>query len=295
MKTTKQFFILFMLIFAFSCSNENLENSEFVFEKSTLLENYQISKDDVESLQKLGFIGSSGVAMERTDYVNNLTYIYYLMENDIEIRKDSLKSMTKEHLKTKQKKESEQFRTTNLVNAPQNIHIIGINIYHNNLKQGLINAIENYNNLNIDLTFTLEFRTVRTIYQALAAQNDSDIAVFQSSGGAGGSAGFPSGGNPYPTVNVSGATASLGIDVCEHVFTHEIGHTIGLRHTDFFNRSISCGNGGNEGVAGVGAIHIPGTPETTNIDMNSVMLSCFSSFESGEFSNFDIIALEWMY
>jgi len=163
------------------------------------------------------------------------------------------------------------------------------------LKQGLINAIENYNNLNIDLTFTLEFRTVRTIYQALAAQNDSDIAVFQSSGGAGGSAGFPSGGNPYPTVNVSGATASLGIDVCEHVFTHEIGHTIGLRHTDFFNRSISCGNGGNEGVAGVGAIHIPGTPETTNIDMNSVMLSCFSSFESGEFSNFDIIALEWMY
>jgi hypothetical protein len=73
------------------------------------------------------------------------------------------------------------------------------------------------------------------------------------------------------------------------------GHTIGLRHTDFFNRSISCGTGGDEGEAGVGAIHIPGTPETVNVDMNSVMLSCFTSYESGEFSNFDISALEWMY
>lgn len=124
-------------------------------------------KEDLESLQKLGFIGSSGLAMERTEYVNNLTYIYYLMENDIEIRKDSLTSMTKVHLKTEQKKESKQFRTTNLVNAPQNIHVIGINIHQYNLSQGLINAIENYNNLNVDLTFTLEFRTVRTIYQAM--------------------------------------------------------------------------------------------------------------------------------
>lgn len=295
MKTTKQFFILITLIFTFSCSNEQTENGEFVFEESRLLENYQIPKGDVISLQKLGFAGSSGVAMERTDYVNNLTYIYYLMEGDIEIRKDSLNSMTNKYSKSSQEQKTQQYRTTNLVNTPQSIHVIGINIYHNNLKQGLIRAIENYNDLNIDLNFTLEFRTVNTISEALAAQNDSDIAVFQSSGGAGGSSGFPSGGSPYPTANVSGATASLGIDVCEHVFTHEIGHTIGLRHTDFFNRAISCGTGGNEGDAGVGAIHIPGTPETVNIDMDSVMLSCFNGFESGEFSNFDIIALESIY
>ncbi|MGZ0017396.1 M57 family metalloprotease [Yeosuana sp. AK3] len=295
MKTMKQLFILITLIFIFSCSNEQEENSGFIFEESHLLENYQIPEEDVTSLQKLGFIGSSGVAMERTDNVNNLTYIYYLMEGDIEIRKDSLKSMTNEHSKSSLEQKSQQYRTTNLVNTPQSIHVIGINIYQDNLKQGLIRAIENYNNLNINLNFTLEFRTVRTISQALAAQNDSDIAAFQSGGDPGGVSGFPSGGNPYTTASVSGATASFGIDVCEHVFTHEIGHTIGLRHTDFFNRSISCGTAGNEGDAGVGAIHIPGTPQTANIDMNSIMLSCFDSFESGEFSNFDIIALESIY
>ena len=84
--------------------------------------------------------------------------------------------------------------------------------------------------------------------------------------------------------------------MCEHVFTHELGHSIGFRHTDFFDRSISCGGlFNNEGDAGVGAIHIPGTPATTDVDMNSIMLACFDGSENGEFSDFDIVALEEVY
>ncbi|HAS41831.1 MAG TPA: peptidase, partial [Microscillaceae bacterium] len=67
------------------------------------------------------------------------------------------------------------------------------------------------------------------------------------------------------------------------------------RHTDYFNRSISCGSGGNEGSAGVGAIHIPGTP-TTNVNANtSVMNACFNSGSTGVFTSSDNTALNFLY
>jgi len=281
-----------------SCSHESFQNSatsEFIFEKSKILLNYKMTDEDIKALQKLGFSGRSSIVMERTDYVDNLTYIYYLMDGDIEVRKNSIKSMLKELLDFSIENKSNQFRTSNLVNSPRNIHIIGMNIYNNTLREGLIRAVENYNDLNINLSFSLEFRIVKTISQAISAANDSDILAKQLGDSPGGSSGFPSGGNPYQSLYVSESTASFGIDVCEHVFTHEIGHTIGLRHSDYFDRSFSCGIGGNEGDAGVGAIHIPGTPLTTDIDIYSIMLSCFNSNDNGEFSNFDIIALESIY
>ena len=84
--------------------------------------------------------------------------------------------------------------------------------------------------------------------------------------GAGGSAGFPSGGKPYGTINIGTGLQSYSVDVNEHVITHELGHAIGFRHSDYYNRSISCGGGGhNEGTAGVGAILIPGTPSTATV------------------------------
>jgi len=142
MKTYKQWFILLILIIASSCSNEqdknlkNTENPNFIFEKSKLLENYQIPKEDIISLQKLGFSGSYGVAMERTDYLNNETYIYYLMENDIEIRKNSLPSMTNDLLKNKTPHQSKQFHTTNLVTYPRDIRVIAVNFTEEKLIKG---------------------------------------------------------------------------------------------------------------------------------------------------------------
>jgi hypothetical protein len=82
--------------------------------------------------------------------------------------------------------------------------------------------------------------------------------------------------------------------VNEHVITHELGHTVGFRHSDYYNRAISCGSGGNEGSAGVGAIHIPGTP-TGAVVGGSVMNSCFRSSENGEFTSSDRTALTTLY
>ena len=108
-------------------------------------------------------------------------------------------------------------------------------------------------------------------------------------------AGFPSGGKPYGTINIGTGLQSYSTGVNTHVVTHEIGHTIGFRHSDYYDRSISCGGAAsNEGTAGVGAILIPGTSSTSKPGM-SVMNSCFTASETGNWTSSDRTALAYLY
>jgi hypothetical protein len=178
----------------------------------------------------------------------------------------------------------EQYRTTNLVSASLSKICINAPAFTGVFSTALDMAIQNYNEL--PLTFTLARTPSSGCGFTLNAYLDPNMN--------GGVAGFPSNGNPYGQMTIGGQLSQYGVDVIEHVITHELGHTVGFRHSDYYNRAISCGSGGNEGDAGVGAIHIPGTP-TTATTGGSIMNSCFRSVETGEFTSSDITALNALY
>lgn len=272
-----------LLAATFSLSISSCQKDEFTSSQ-------EVSISD-ETLVQIDDLGMSSLDVEVSSFTNPITGefspITYIVEGDILITPEQLVEMATSKV-VGDVPMTEQYRTSNLVSAPQTISVIGYtggsSALDNTMEDALEMAIANYNALNMGLTFTLAYGTNYQSY---------DIVVYKVSGSAGGSAGFPSGGAPYKFVQILSGTSAYGTNVTEHVITHEIGHCLGLRHTDYFNRSLSCGTGGNEGTAGVGANHIPGTP--TGTDTNSIMQACFSSSESGEFGAYDIVALEYLY
>lgn len=278
MKTKILLSILGAGIFLASCEKEDVpsEKDEFLLEKEE-----KISKQDLKAISDLHFNTKDAKII---DFLlpDGTTEKTYLLEGDIAMKPEQLKEMYSGNITTK------QYRTYNLVSSPRNVNVIG---FTGGGGQGLTSkqrsalqlAVSNYNALNIGLNFTLTFGTNYTPY---------DIVVYQNPNGqAGGVAGFPSGGNPYKYVQIFSGMENYSTSTNEHVITHEIGHAVGLRHTDWFSRQ-SCGQSG-EAANPSGAVHIPGTP--TGYDSNSVMLACFSANEDGNFGYYDQVALEYLY
>jgi hypothetical protein len=181
----------------------------------------------------------------------------------------------------------EQYRTTNLVGTAVTTICVNGAAFTGVFSTALNNAIANYNGQN--LRFTMRRTTG-------SATGCSATITARVSGGTGGSSGFPSGGRPFNTINIgSGLQSGFPTATVTHVITHELGHTIGFRHSDFFNRSISCGGAAtNEGNGGVGSILIPGTPSGATVG-GSIMNSCFRQNETGRFTGTDVTALQALY
>ena len=205
----------------------------------------------------------------------------YLVEGDIILTEEFLNSTPGGHYL--RIAETEQYRTTNLVSGlPRTITVSASGTFNSNVSSAIDGAIARYNaeNLMIDMV-------------RVASGGEINIKIVNG-GNYIASAGFPSGGDPYGTVKFNRQYQNWPLNTVTTVMAHEIGHCIGFRHTDYMNRSFSCGGSPvNEGSAGVGAIHIPSTP--TGPDSGSWMLSCLGSNSNRPFNNNDKVALNHLY
>jgi hypothetical protein len=210
----------------------------------------------------------------------------YVVEGDIFLSEGDLTAA--HNTKALRVGESEQYRTTNLVNAGsgRNITISISSTLPASYVTSLDAAIARYNAENLNITMS-RVASGGNIYLQAAPKSAQYLA----------SAGFPtSAGDPHNNIKI--ATRYIGTNPNQAWFTtilaHEIGHCIGFRHTDYMDRSYSCGGGyANEGASTVGAIHIPGTPTTQ--DPNSWMLACIGSGQNRPFNANDVTALNYLY
>ncbi|WP_157780900.1 M57 family metalloprotease [Hymenobacter sedentarius] len=150
-------------------------------------------------------------------------------------------------------------------------------------------AILRYNSANLQLHFT---RVANDAASDLPVKYSADLGP----GVLGQSGGFPSSaGNPAPGFTlVPNVINSTNTNYIGTIMAHEMGHCIGMRHTDYYNRQYSCGGGkSNEGASTVGAILIPGTPSLA--EPNSWMLACVGSGVNRPFTANDLTALNYIY
>ncbi|MFD2248493.1 M57 family metalloprotease [Pontibacter ruber] len=209
----------------------------------------------------------------------------YLVEGDIELSDSDLNGT--HQTSALRVGESEQYRTTNLVSvgSGRTIRVAITTSLPSSYVTALDEAIRRYNAENL----YIKFQRVSSNYEILFSKAPTGSSYLAS-------AGFPSGGNPYNSVKVNSdyLGSSPGTNYLATILAHEMGHCIGFRHTDYMDRSYSCGGSYyNEGASSVGAIHIPGTP--TGADPNSWMLACIGSGVNRYFNSNDRTALNYLY
>jgi Dual-action HEIGH metallo-peptidase len=249
-----------------------------VFATSCKHESVTTVKDEV-SPAVLQQIAAQGFSTDDVTKVSN----GYLVEGDIVLTPENLRGLPDG--KNLVIANEEHYRTTNLVTGtPRKISLSLTNGAAPYFVTAADAAIARYNAQNLGVTFN-----------RVTSGGNINITLFYQVSNILGSSGFPSGGNPYPEIKMNTYWYSSGTNqgYLASIITHEMGHCIGYRHTDYANRAYSCGGRRyNEGSAGVGAIYITGTP--TGGSPGSWMLACTNGSDR-PFTSSDIIALHGVY
>ena len=240
----------------------------------------EIPADVINQIKAQGF-STDGIIVSNGGYV---------VEGDIFLSKEALNS-TVSIGSILRVGDEEQYHTTNLIkNLPRTI-TISVQGLDAIWTQATDIAVSRYNALNMRLKFQ-------------RVSSGGNIVVTGADLGTGGilgqSSGFPTtAGNPATPITINNHPGTFGsnpsVNWLATIVAHEVGHTVGFRHTDYKNRTFSCGLTipWNEGDAGVGAIWIPGTP-TGPKDPGSWMLACTDG-SNRPFNPNDIIALNFLY
>jgi hypothetical protein len=231
------------------------------------------TQEIIDNLVQAGYPASDIAVVNGTVYV----------QNDAEVSLQASREMIEVDPATAGK---EQYRTNNLVSTGLRTICVNGATFTGVFSTALDNAIANYNGQN--LTFHMQRTSGSTT-------GCNAVITGRISGPTGGSSGFPSGGLPFNTINIGSGLSTFAVSTITHVITHELGHCVGFRHSDFFNRAISCGGAAsNEGDGGVGAVLIPGTPSGATVG-GSIMNACFRTSETGRFTSSDVTALQFLY
>ncbi|MCU0445968.1 MAG: zinc-dependent metalloprotease [Microscillaceae bacterium] len=249
----------------------------------------QVSNEVLQKIRKQGF-STHGVIKAEGGYI---------VEGDIFLPTNRLDEQPR--YVVLRAGDEEQYHTTNLVNTGGGVRTITMfaqqgtctSCYSAGMIAGLDLAIARYNNENLNIRF-----------QRVTSSTGANIIMrrltrSQERQGVLGSAGFPTAsGDPYNQILMSGVLeSSYGLSTAgiATIIAHEMGHCIGFRHTDYFNRAISCGGAtSNEGASTVGAIHIPGTPTGASLSAKSWMLACTDGSDR-PFNPDDRTALNYLY
>jgi|GEM_PF-294184 len=272
------FAILFIHLFIlFSCKKNETPAENITTNKS------DVPEDIVKKLQDAGFDTSEGLRMFKDGY---------LVEYDIYLTEDQISSLAASK------------KTSSKTNTPGISHYVANNLV--SITAGSIREIKVYMDPGFGTYMQNSFDAALSRYNAVGTNltfsrvtNSSEaeiqiISFYEVSQTLGISGGFPTGGNPAGTIMLNTYyynNSTMRTDATTTI-AHEIGHAIGFRHTDYMNRTFSCGYGGDEGQAGVGATHVPGTP--TSPSAGSWMLACSSNTDR-PFTNEDITALKTTY
>ena len=234
------------------------------------------SQEAVAQIQALGF-GTEGVRPVAGGFV---------VEGDMLLTNDMLASAP--GYSTLRVGADEQYRTTNLVGGlPRTLTVSLSTQFPAAYGPAVDEAIRRYNAANLQLHFT----RVTSGTADLPVKYSADLGP----GVLGQSGGFPSGGNPAPGFTlVPSVINSTTTNYIATIMAHEMGHCIGMRHTDYYDRSYSCGgHKSNERASSVGAILIPGTPSLA--EPNSWMLACVGNGVDRPFTANDLTALTYLY
>jgi hypothetical protein len=236
-------------------------------------ENSTTAKKETEMDKALNVLKSQGY---QTDDIIVLDDHNFVIEGDIKFNTDDIlhpKSLGK------------QYHTHNLLNNSQvqNIRVRIDGSVSYNWAQGTRNAMQNWNNISgVKVNF-------------VEVSSAEDVRVRQQNVQAGflAFATFPQyNGRAGYDITVGAGFANRSITDQTRTMTHEFGHTLGLRHTNWFDRNSDGNQSDNEGAGSIGANHIPNTP--TSYSSWSIM-NAFDNHTGNNFNSADLISIRYLY